>query len=330
MDPSIRSSAPRAVNVRFMRTEPALHEATQRFVESLLRDVRVSQFADLKYASTLLQKGTWFWLPAGKSGFLVMAPKSPIVWMDEQGKVSYKIPMRVGKEWCEKGSVCLASLNLSDGILRLEDMRSACGKNIEGDPFSKRWDALLDFYRNSYIQDSMLQGGLVIEPAVYSALESASEWNDMTPMLMIAQGETFKKRVRVQIREKDTTPVVQRVYPPTREPSQLLKQKSARSSAVPQNVGKAVSVATAATATASAATATATATGKTVAYVIPSKDFPDTYVLYVNDENKGFAAVQGLSLSRSLRDASKTSEKIPVNVTWNSEFSSHEIVSILE
>jgi hypothetical protein len=67
-----------------------------------------------------------------------------------------------------------------------------------------------------------------------------------------------------------------------------------------------------------------------VAYVVPSKEFPDTYVLYVNGENKGFAAVQGLALSRSLRDASKTSEKIPVNVTWNTEFSSHEIVSIVE
>ena len=310
-----------------MRTEPALHEATQRFVESLLRDVRVSQFADLKYASTLLQKGTWFWLPAGKSGFLVMAPKSPIVWMDEQGKVSYKIPMRVGKEWCEKGSVCLASLNLSDGILRLEDMRSACGKNIEGDPFSKRWDALLDFYRNSYIQDSVLQGGLVIEPAVYSPLESASEWNDMTPMMMIAQGETFKKRVRVQIREKDTTPVVERIYPPTREPSQLVKQKSVRRPApAPAPAGAPVQQKE----RKPEVTAAAAAAAPTVAYVIPSKDFPDTYVLYVNGDNKGFAAVQGLSLSRSLRDASKTSEKIPVNVTWNSEFSSHEIVSIVE
>jgi hypothetical protein len=314
MDPSIRSSAPRAVNVRFLRTEPALHEATQRVVESLMRDVRVSQFADLKYASTLLQKGTWYWLPGGKGGFLVMAPKSPIVWMEEQGKVSYKIPMRVGKEWCEKGTVCLASLNLTDGILRLEDMRCASGKNMEMEPFSKRWDALLDFYRNSYIQDSVLQGGLVIEPAVYSSLESASQWDDTTPMFMIAQGETFKKRVRVQIRDKDMTPVVERIYPPTREPSQLLKQKgrTAAPAAKPQ------------------AKAPAAAAAAAAAYVVPSKEFPDTYVLYVNGENKGFAAVQGLSLSRSLRDASKTSEKIPVNVTWNTEFSSHEIVSIVE
>lgn len=312
MDPSIRSSAPRAVNVRFVRTEPALHEATQRVVESLIRDVRVSQFADLKYASTLLQKGTWYWLPGGKGGFLVMAPKSPIVWMEEQGKVSYKIPMRVGKEWSEKGTVCLASLNLTDGILRLEDMRVALGKNIEMDPFSKRWDALLDFYRNSYIQDSVLQGGLTIEPAVYSPLESANQWDATTPMFMIAQGETFKKRVRVQIRDRDMTPVVERVYPPTREPSQLVKQKAVRRTVA------------AAPAPAPAAAAAA------AAYVIPSKEFPDTYVLYVNGENKGFAAVQGLSLSRSLRDASKTSEKIDVNVTWNTEFLSHEIVSIVE
>lgn len=320
MDPSIRSSAPRALQMRFVKTEPALHEATQRFVESLLRDVRVSQFADLTYASTLLQKGTWYWIPGGKSGFLVMAPKSPVVWMEEQGKVSYKIPMRVGKECCEKGSICLASLNMSDGILRLEDMRYASGKNIEGEPFSKRWDVLLDFYRNSYVQDSLLQGGLTIEPAVYSPLESARDWNETTPMFMIAQGETYRKRVRIQIRDKDTTPIVERVYPPTREPSQLVQTKKRPVERKRQPVAAPVAVPAPAPLSA----------GTPDAYVIPSKEFPDTYVLYVKGENKGFAAVQGLSLSRSLREASKTRDSIPVHVTWNAEFSSHEIVSIVE
>jgi hypothetical protein len=284
-----------------------------------MRDVRVSQFADLTYASTLLQKGAWYWLPSGKSGFLVMMPKCPVVWLDEQGKVSYKINMRVDKDWSERGSVFLASLNMSDGILRLEDLRFAAGKSIEGDVFSKRWEALLDFYRNSYISDSLLQGGLTIEPAVYSPLESAKEWDQNTPMYMIAQGETYKKRVRVQIRDKDRTPVVERVYPPTREPSQLVKQKAAAAAAarhgprasapVPRPVPRPAQ--------------------PDEAYVVPSKDFPDTYVLFVKGENKGFAAVQGLSLSRSLKEASKTSEKIPVSVTWNAEFGSHEIVSIV-
>ena len=324
MDPSIRSSAPRALQVRFVKTEPALHEATQRFVESLLRDVRVSQFADLTYASTLLQKGTWYWIPGGKSGFLVMAPKSPVVWMEEQGKVSYKIPMRVGKEWCEKGSVCLASLNMSDGVLRLEDVRAACGKNIEGEPFSKRWDVLLDFYRNSYVHDSLLQGGLTIEPAVYSALESARDWNERTPMFMIAQGETYRKRVRIQIRDKDTTPIVERVYPPTREPSQLVKTKKPVKPVVKPALAPQMQRQT------QTQTQRQTQEPSVDAYVIPSKEFPDTYVLYVKGDNKGFAAVQGLSLSRSLREASKTSDKIPVHVTWNVEFSSHEIVSIVE
>lgn len=313
MDPSIRSSAPRALNVRLMKTEPALHDATQRFVESHLGDVRVSQFADLSHASKLLQKGTWYWLPGGKGGFLVMAPNSPIVWMDEQGKVSYKIPMRVGKEW--ENSILLASLQVSDGILRLEDVRYA-GKRLET-PFSARWELLLDLYRNSYITDSVLQGGLTIEPAVYSPLESASEWNERTPMIMIAQGETYKKRVRIQIRDKDTKPPMERAYPPTREPSQLVKLKTLHK-------GKPAAAA-AAPAPAPAPTPAPPAKG---AHVIPSKEFPDTYLLFVDGENKGFAAVQGLALSRALLEASKTSSKIPVTVIWNTEFSSHEIVSL--
>jgi hypothetical protein len=339
MEASIRSSAPKALNVRFTKTEPALHEATQRFVESHMRDVRVSQFADLSYASTLLQKGTWYWLSGsqGKSGFLAMAPKSPVVWLDEQGKVSYKINMRVSKEWSERGSVFLASLNMNDGILRLEDLRFASGKSIEGDVFSKRWDALLDFYRNSYIHDSLLQGGLTIEPATYSSLDSAAGWQD-PPMYMIAQGETFKKRVRVQVRDKDRTPIVERVYPPTREPSQLVRQK-VRPGA-PRPPGERPHAHAHAHARIQTpqppvkheqiqGLSSPKASGHELdAYVVPSKDFPDTYVLFVKGESKGFAAVQGLSLSRSLREASKTSEKIPVSVTWNAEFSSHEIVSI--
>lgn len=292
-----------------------------------MRDVRVSQFADLTYASSLLQKGTWYWLPSGKAGFLVMMPKCPVLWMEEQGKVSYKINMRVDKEWSERGSVFLASLNMSDGILRLEDLRFAAGKSVEGDVFSKRWEALLDFYRNSYICDSLLQGGLTIEPAIYSPLESAKEWDQNTPMYMIAQGETFKKRVRVQIRDKDRTPVVERVYPPTREPSQLVKQKAGARRASGPAPAPARPSAGDPPPTKKPAPRPVTEE-RLEAYVVPSKDFPDTYVLFVKGENKGFAAVQGLSLSRSLKEASKTSEKIPVSVTWNSEFSSHEIVSL--
>lgn len=329
ISPSIRSSAPRPLNHRFIKTEPALHEATQRFVESLIRDVRVSQFADLKYASTLLQKGTWYWLHGGKNGFLVIAPKSPIVWMDEQGKVSYIIQMRVSKEILETGAVFLASLQLIDCKLVIEDVRNINGKNIEDQPFSKRWETLLDFYRNSYICDTALQGGLAIEPAVYYPLESAKEWNDDTPIIMIAQGDTYRKRVRVQIRDKDVVrDIVSRKYPPTREPSQLVKNKAIQIKKRP-----ATAPTTALPAPANApANATSTAAKEHAipneTYVVPSKEYPDTYLLMINGEEKGFAAVQGMSLSRSLRDMSKTMSKIKVNVAWNAEFSSHEIVSV--
>ena len=326
ISPSIRSSAPRPLNHRFIKTEPALHEATQRFVESLIRDVRVSQFADLKYASTLLQKGTWYWLHGGKNGFLVIAPKSPIVWMDEQGKVSYIIQMRVSKEILETGAVFLASLQLIDCKLVIEDVRNINGKNIEDQPFSKRWETLLDFYRNSYICDTALQGGLAIEPAVYYPLESAKEWNEDTPIIMIAQGDTYRKRVRVQIRDKDVVrDIVSRKYPPTREPSQLVKNKNIQIKKRPSSL---------ASPTVTDAEATVNTTKTKVqdipneTYVVPSKEYPDTYLLMINGEEKGFAAVQGMSLSRSLRDMSKTMSKIKVNVAWNAEFSSHEIVSV--
>lgn len=322
MEASLRSSAPRPVNCRFVKTEPALHEATQRFVESHMRDVRISQFADLKYASTLVKQGTWYWLRGGKHGFLVMAPNSPIVWMDEKGTVSFKISIRVSKELLQ-GTICLASLQMSDGLLVLEDMRYIAGKNIEADPFSKRWETLLDFYRNSYVCDTMLQGGLTVEPAVYYPLESAASWDQNTPMYMVAQGETQRKRIRIQIRDKEVkTYVPERKYPPTREPSQLVKEKDKQKQRLHEQKrdGQVQEKEKKSQIHVSSPQVKDT-------YVIPSKEFPDTYLLMINGEQKGYAAVQGLALSRALRDRG-TEAKIPVNVEWNPEFSSHEIVSI--
>jgi hypothetical protein len=287
-----------------------------------MRDVRISQFADLKYASTLVKQGTWYWLRGGKHGFLVMAPNSPIVWMDEKGTVSFKISIRVSKELLQ-GTICLASLQMSDGLLVLEDMRYIAGKNIEADPFSKRWETLLDFYRNSYVCDTVLQGGLTVEPAVYYPLEAAASWDQDTPMYMVAQGETQRKRIRIQIRDKEVkTYVPERKYPPTREPSQLVKEKEKQKQKQQQRGGdrnqQQVQV-----------QKSQIHVGPPVkdTYVIPSKEFPDTYLLMINGEQKGYAAVQGLALSRALRDRG-TEAKIPVNVAWNPEFSSHEIVSI--
>jgi hypothetical protein len=170
---------------------------------------------------------------------------------------------------------------------------------------------------------------LTVEPAVYYPLESAASWDQNTPMYMVAQGETQRKRIRIQIRDKEVkTYVPERKYPPTREPSQLVKEKDKQKQRLQgQRQGQGQGQGQEKDKKSQIHVSSPQVPLAKDTYVIPSKEFPDTYLLMINGEQKGYAAVQGLALSRALRDRG-TEAKIPVNVAWNPEFSSHEIVSI--
>jgi hypothetical protein len=296
MEPSLRSSHIRATECILRRPEPAVHEATKRFVESLSDDCRISQYADVAYAAKKLCKDTWYWLDpvkGGRSGYLVCLPNQPIIWMDEQFKQSVKIPIRVSASVYQKKSVFIASLNKTDGLLRLEDAWICSGKNLLNHPFSKRWDELLDFYSNGYRADTQLQHGLRVEIASYTPLTSAKGWTPV-PSLMIAQGETYPRRLRIQIQEQNTKPSKQAMFVEDSEP---------------------------------AVVTTDTVIDDSIARAIAHEEYPDTYNLWIGGQQKGYAAVQDLDLSRQLRAAAKEKKEILVKVEWNEEFKMYEILS---
>jgi len=296
MEPSLRSSSYRPTECKLKRTDPALHETIQRFVESL--DMRISQYADINYAIKKFQGKRWYWLPQiGRSGYLVFLPKTPAIWIDEQFKHSYKIQMRVSSSLYEKPSVLIASLNLGDGLLRLEDAWFLSGKNLVNNPFTQRWENLLETYSLLYKYDSVLQQGLRIEPAVYESLESIRSLKQM-PNVMLAQGEDDARRLRVQLQvevkqveAQVKAPVQAQVKPPLSKPAPRPPHRPT----------------------------------KAEAFAIPHPDYPDTYELLVDGVKKGFAAVQDLDLSKRLK---ASGNKIRVKIEWNSEFSMYEINDI--
>jgi hypothetical protein len=295
MEPSLRSSSYRPTECKLKRTDPALHETIQRFVESL--DMRISQYADINYATKKFQGKRWYWLPQiGRSGYLVFLPKTPIVWIDEQFKQSYKIQMRVSSTMYEKPSVLIASLNLGDGLLRLEDAWFLSGKNLVNNPFTQRWDNLLETYSLLYKYDSALQQGLRIEPAVYEPLVSIKNIQQM-PNVMLAQGEDDARRLRVQLVQPQPKPEpqgqnIQEVQKPASRPP----PRPARSDSQSKE-----------------------------AFAIPHPEYPDTYELLVDGVKKGFAAVQDIDLSKRLKGCGN---KIRVKIEWNAEFSMYEINDI--
>ena len=293
MEPSLRSSSYRATECKLKRCDPALHETIQRFVESL--DMRISQYADVNYATKKFQGKRWYWLSQiGRSGYLVFLPKTPIVWIDEQFKQSYKIQMRVSSTLYERPSVLIASLNMGDGLLRLEDAWFLSGKNLVNNPFTQRWENLLETYSLLYKYDSALQQGLRIEPAIYEPLTSIKDIQQM-PNVLIAQGEDDERRLRVQLVQTQVEAKPRQQPQVEAKPSKPAPRPPPR----PQTKGE--------------------------AFAIPHPDYPDTYELLVDGVKKGFAAVQDLDLSKRLKACGNN---IRVKIEWNSEFSMYEINDI--
>ena len=308
MEPSLRSSSYRAVESKLRRTDSSLHETIQRFVESLSTDVRVSQYADINYAVKKFASDKWYWLkPTGISGYLVFLPNLPVVWIDEQFKKSYRIPMRVSKDIYEKQSLMIASLNVSEGLLRLEDMWLQAGRSLRGSTFTQRWSAALDFYTLYYKPDLVLQQGIRVETAVYQSLYSLKSM-DTPPQMMIAQGEVYQRRLRVQLSQaQDKALFVNDMH---HAPTAKVSAPSAKVSAPSAKVS-------------------APSAQDTIA--VPHPEYPDTYDIFIKGVKKGYAAVQDIDLSRRLKKACENQgaavgKGLCVNVEWNEEFSSYEIV----
>ena len=310
MEPSLRSSSYRASECKLKKTETSLHETVQRFVESLSDDTRISQYADINYAIKKFESRKWYWLnPSGRSGYLVCLPKMPIIWIDEQFKFSYKIRMRLSSHIYEKVSVFIASLNMGDSILRLEDVWLLSGNNLRPTPFTQRWNSLLEFFSVSYKQDTILQQGLQLELATYEPLSAIKDMSNL-PNMILAQGENDRKRLRVQLTTVETTKVVQESAKVIQEPTKLSKEPTK----LPKEGTKVTKE------------PTPKIQKQNQAIAVPHPEYPDTYDLFIDGVKKGYAAVQDIELSKRLKACTA---EIRVKIEWNPEFSMYEIHDIL-
>ena len=310
MEPSLRSSNQRGSEFNPRRPDPTAHEAIKSFVESCWEDCRISQYADINYASRRLAKEKGYWLDpmaAGRVGYLVFLPRMPIVWIDERLKTSLRLFLRVRSPIYEKKSVFIASLDRTEGLLRLEDCLMLRGTPLRDRPFSQRWEELCDFYGNSFKEDTYAQQGLHVELASYKPLISAVDWSSRpeAPEMMFWQPEVGARRFRIQLTDAPaaTAPRVASAPAPAPAPAAT----APRLAALP-----------------------AAATGATV---IPHPSYPDTYELSIGGVKKGFAAVQDLVLSQQLRIAATASTPgtpISVCVEWNPDFSMYQILSLVK
>ena len=335
MEPSLRSSAQRGNECKLRRPDPAAHETTKRFVESLCPDIRISQYADLNFAAKKMERDVWYWLEpvaGGRVGFLVFRPGQPAIWIDEQLRQSYVIQMRVSTAVYQKTSVFIASLNKTDGLLRIEDAWIYAGESYLETPFTQRWERVLDFFGMSYKEESQLQQGLRIEPAIFLALSSLKTLYsaDSVPALLFAQGEAAVRRLRVQMTNEPGAGLApaphtkgqggqggqggKGSHPPKPAPqangqrTNGQRTNDQRASQMPMFIND-------------------EPTDDSIARIVAHEEYPDTYNLWINGVKKGYAAVQDLELSRELRIAAKDVKELFVKVGWNDEFNMYEILS---
>ncbi len=309
MEPSLRSSSVKSTECKLKRTDPVLHETIQRFVENLSDDMRISQYADIHFAIKQLENRRWYFLsPNGLTGYLVCLPNLPIVWIDEQFKRSFKIQMRVSKPVYEKNSIMIASLNIGDSLLRIEDVWLLAGKMLRGTPFTQRLDTLHEFFTLQYKFDSLLQQGLRIDLATYKSLNEIKVLEHF-PNMLVVQGEDNKLRLRIQIPKEFAGPAAAatalavKAAPALKTPAQTKVPISKQEIPVTKSSKAEEAIA------------------------IPHPEYPDTYELLVNGVKKGYAAIQDIDLSKRLR--SFTQKEIRVKIEWNSEFSMYEICDII-
>jgi hypothetical protein len=297
--------------------------------------MRISQYADIHFAIKQLENRRWYFLsPNGLTGYLVCLPNLPIVWIDEQFKRSFKIQMRVSKAVYEKNSIMIASLNIGDSLLRIEDVWLLAGKMLRGTPFTQRLDTLHEFFTLQYKFDSLLQQGLRIDLATYKSLNEIKDLEHF-PNMLVVQGEDNKRRLRIQIPKEFPGPSsggvkTSATAPAVKTPASGAKVKTPASGAeVKTSASRAeVKTPTQTKVPISKQEIPVTKSSKAEeAIAIPHPEYPDTYELLVNGVKKGYAAIQDIDLSKRLR--SFTQKEIRVKIEWNSEFSMYEICDII-
>jgi hypothetical protein len=311
--PSLRSSSIRETSSRLRIPEPAVHETIQRIVESCKDDLRISQYADINYATKRFEKDKWVItepLGGARVGWLVFTPKCPAVWMEDTCKTVFTIPCRVGSSIYTKSTVFVASLNKSTSQLRVEDCWMYEGVNLVENQFSKRWNKVLDFFSKKFFEDSMIQQNLKIFPCEFFSLVGF-HWNQ-PPAFVIAQGERASRRLRVQLRASNpNAPLAPIDKKPQKVIPKLVEDEDSDTSSTTASLHEEVP----------------SDAPPGVAKAVPHESYPDTYYLWVDGKKKGYAAVQDLALSKKLKSVHQQKE-ILVDIAWNEDFKMYEILSL--
>jgi len=303
MSKSIRSTAPQFEKQKVARFRRLDNDHISA-IESLYKvypflNERVEIHMPYSRAKPTFSSGTvWVWPKFDKRpvGYLIfMDGFAPCIWYpDRQEGMTFR--WLLPPNFCHRGpTVCLANILAGESILQIEDIIIYEGKDLwSHHPFSKRWNALREFW-NSLPADQPL---LAFKPQIVKPI-SLEDWplHYNSAIYWIIQPDHYRYP---RWYWKDTVTV------PEYKSVEFVAPQLTRSTEITTTL-----------------CALCTPYTKTV--------LPDTYSLFSQEGvNLGVASISTLSLSLELRKiVDENPEGIPVEVKWNDNFNKYQVQRIL-
>jgi hypothetical protein len=262
--------------------------------------------------------------------------------VDELFKHAFSIPIRVSPSIVQQKTVLIASLDKQDSLLRIEDAWLVGGEFLRSKSFSKRWEKAQSFYSFHFKSDPFLQQGLRIELASFTSLSQLSTLVSSInpPSCLFAQSESASRRLRIPLGIRPVASHTHASHTHASHTHATHTHATRNGVETPRNRGETLHP-SAKPFTPSQSNCRILPESPPIseiacadsdpnhAKLIPHDVFPDTYYVLIDNVKKGYAAVQDLDLSVSLRK--RVEQKLPLfaKVDWNSEFNMYEICNLL-
>ncbi len=169
---SIRASGIRGNSFRPTPIEPALLATAKQFLENFQFDTRVRQMLHEDKLEQSVGKHKYYILGNEQKyepGFLCVMRGHPIVFLHSRFQYGYALRMRLHASIYQQQALFIGTLDNVYATFRLEDVWYLNGTPLYSEPFSKRYEALQNFYNTMFVQDKQLSG-FQVEIAKYSPL----------------------------------------------------------------------------------------------------------------------------------------------------------------
>jgi len=329
---SIKASGIKGTSFRPTQADQALLDTAKQFLENFQFDTRIKQLLHEDKLEQSVGKHKYYILGNEQKyepGFLCIMKGYPIVFLNNRFQYAYVLRMRVHASLYEHSALFIGTLDTVYANFRLEDVWCLNGVHLYRDPFSKRYDALQNFFHTMFVQDKLFSG-FTVDIAKVSRLsdlrkivESKEFYSvDFIPehggrrrwFLPLAFTHQQVKIEDAPFKEKgpEKTVMEKALLDAKTMTEQKVDAKAHQHQAKPKEQPD---------------------TKHTEAIARKIVGMPDTYQLQSKTNvDLGRAAVQTSGISMLLRSefTNKKKESVPVAIQWYEEFQRYKITGILE